>query len=193
MGFEPTSLRDLVGRSNHRATGDSMCFAATNILSTKERNSPIKNKAIFLHNNLQSHADCDSHKPSTGLFCSNNSNALRRRKEHSLFPSPPPNLFLPYSLYSPDVAYNSHDSICVRVNELGISGWRCDVRRTPQSLAYTKASAAEFCYAILEPTPQLPPDRLNNVKHELTLYQEQLILTSIKNRRYLTGIASTVL
>ena len=24
MGFEPTTLRDLVGRSNHWATGDSM-------------------------------------------------------------------------------------------------------------------------------------------------------------------------
>ena len=84
MGFEPTTLRDLVGCSNHRATGDSMCFAASNIVSTKERNPPIKNKAIFLHNNLQFHADCDSHKPSTGLFCSNKSNALRRLKEHSL-------------------------------------------------------------------------------------------------------------
>ena len=25
MGFEPTTLRDLVGCSNHRATGDAIC------------------------------------------------------------------------------------------------------------------------------------------------------------------------
>ena len=32
---------------------------------------------------------------------------------------------------------------------LGISGWRC-AAGTPEPLAYTRASSAEFCYPILE-------------------------------------------
>ena len=37
---------------------------------------------------------------------------------------------------------------------LGISGWGCAVG-TLEPLPYTKASSAEFCYPILELTPQI--------------------------------------
>ena len=39
---------------------------------------------------------------------------------------------------------------------LGISGWRY-AAGTLEPLTYTIASSAEFCYPILELTPQIPP------------------------------------
>ena len=38
---------------------------------------------------------------------------------------------------------------------LGISGWGC-AAGTLEPLTYTRASSAEFCYPILELTPQIP-------------------------------------
>ena len=39
---------------------------------------------------------------------------------------------------------------------LEISGWGC-VAGILEHLTYTRASSAEFCYPILEETPQIPP------------------------------------
>ena len=39
---------------------------------------------------------------------------------------------------------------------LGISGWGC-AAGTLEPLTYTRAGSAEFCYPILEQTPQIPP------------------------------------
>ena len=39
---------------------------------------------------------------------------------------------------------------------LGISGWGC-AAGTLEPLTYTRASSAEFCYPILEETPQVTP------------------------------------
>ena len=39
---------------------------------------------------------------------------------------------------------------------LGISGWGC-AAGTLESPTYTRASSAEFCYPIVEQTPQIPP------------------------------------
>ena len=39
---------------------------------------------------------------------------------------------------------------------LGISGWGC-AAGTLEPLTYTRASSAEFCYPMLESTPQIPP------------------------------------
>ena len=38
----------------------------------------------------------------------------------------------------------------------GISGWGC-ATGTLEPLTYTRASSPEFCYPILELTPQIPP------------------------------------
>ena len=38
---------------------------------------------------------------------------------------------------------------------LGISGWGC-AAGSLEPLTYTRASSAEFCYPILEQTPQIP-------------------------------------
>ena len=42
---------------------------------------------------------------------------------------------------------------------LGISGWGCAAGTLEPltDLTYTRASSAEFCYPILELTPQIPP------------------------------------
>ena len=40
----------------------------------------------------------------------------------------------------------------------GISGWGC-ATGTLETLAYTRASSAEFCYPILEYTPQIIPNQ----------------------------------
>ena len=54
--------------------------------------------------------------------------------------------------------YNTPDRmICIRGGgTLGISEWGC-VAGTLEPLTYTRASSAEFCYPILEETPQIPP------------------------------------
>ena len=44
-----------------------------------------------------------------------------------------------------------------RGGTLGISGWGC-AAGTLEPLAYTRASSAEFCYPILELTPQITPN-----------------------------------
>ena len=43
-----------------------------------------------------------------------------------------------------------------RGGTLRISGWGC-AAGTLEPLTYTRASSAEFCYPILELTPQIPP------------------------------------
>ena len=47
--------------------------------------------------------------------------------------------------------------VCVPGGDtLGISGWGCAAELL-ETLTYTRASSAKFCYPILEKTPQMPP------------------------------------
>ena len=49
MGFEPTTLRDLVGRSNHWATGDSMVSKGQMWVLTRTASRSHIVKSIQVH------------------------------------------------------------------------------------------------------------------------------------------------
>ena len=70
---------------------------------------------------------------------------------------------------------------------LGLFGWRC-AAGTLEPLAYTRASSSEFCYPILDLTPQIPP------YPRVAVFQKQLrsLAQSSQNKIHLIFLYSWV-